>query len=290
MGLRRLTTTRKEEKVDNQSSYQIQNISGNLETELNRLKAQVELFWEKELKRYKEFGLKDGMSVIELGCGPGFVIEKLMDAFPRVNITGMELDPFLVQYARDYLQAKNFNRCKIIGGSIMDTGLPGNSFDFAITRLVLEHLSDPVNAVREVHRILKPGGRAVFIDNDFEMHMMTSPHVPELRELYEAYCRARYAEGGNPKIGRELPTILKKGGFSNIEFEIIGAHSGILGDEKFFKSEGVGIPYKLVEAGYLPSKVLGSINVKWKKMIYDDSHAIIRQLYLSAGEKSAQMN
>ncbi len=276
--------------MDNQSSYQIQNISGNLETELNRLKAQVELFWEKELKRYKEFGLKDGMSVIELGCGPGFLIEKLMDAFPGMEITGMEVDPFLVRYAGDYLQTKGFTRCKVLLGSIMDTGLPGNSFDFAITRLVLEHLPDPVHAVKEVHRILKPGGKAVFIDNDFEMHMMTSPHVLELRELYEAYCRARYAEGGNPKIGRELPIILKKGGFSNLDFEIIGAHSVILGDEKFFKSEGVGIPYKLVEAGYLPSKVMGSISVKWKKMINDDSHAIIRQLYLGAGEKLASDN
>lgn len=276
--------------MDNQSSYQIKNISGNLEAEVNRLKAQVDLFWEKELKRYKEFGLEDGMSVIELGCGPGFVIEKLMAEFPRVNITGMEIDPFLVRYAGDYLQTNNFNRCQILDGSIMDTGLPENSFDFAVTRLVLEHLPDPVNAVKEVHRILKPGGKAVFIDNDFEMHIMTSPHVPELRELYEAYCRARYAEGGNPKIGRELPTILKKGGFSNIDFEIIGAHSGLLGDEKFFKSEGVGIPYKLVEAGYLTSKVLGSINVKWKKMIYDDSHAIIRQLYLGAGEKIVSTN
>lgn len=271
--------------MNQQGSYQIKTIASNPEIEINRLKAQVELFWDKEFKHYIEFGLDDGMKVVELGSGPGFVSEKILEKFPNSKITAVEIEPFLIDYARKYLSEKGVNNCTIINGSIMDTGFQENSFDYAITRLVLEHLPDPVNAVREVLRILKPGGKAVFIDNDFEMHILAYPHVAGLRELYDAYCRSRYAEGGNPKIGRELPNVLKLGGFSKVDFEVICAHSEIMGNEIFLKSEGIGIPGRLVHDGFLTSKVLGKISVEWRNMIKNKNHAILRQLYLAVGEK-----
>lgn len=272
--------------MNQQGSYQIKSIASNVEKEINRLKAQVELFWDKELKHYIEFGLCEGMSIVELGSGPGFITEKIMEKFPNVNITLVEIDPLLVEYSHNYLSQKNLSQFEIIQRSIMETGLTENLFDFAITRLVLEHLPDPVNAVREVFRILKPGGKAIFVDNDFEMHIMTYPHIPELRELYDAYCQSRYAEGGNPKIGRELPSVLIKGGFSKIDFEIINAHSEIVGEEMFLKSEGIGIPFKLVQDGYLSSKALGKISFEWKNMLNCESHSIIRQLYMAVGVKA----
>jgi SAM-dependent methyltransferase len=253
--------------------------------EINRLQAQVELFWEKESKHYVEFGLKDGMFLAELGSGPGFLTEKIIEKFPNIHVTAVEIDPFLVDYARNYLASKELRHYEIIQNSIMDTGLNDNSFDFAVVRLVLEHLPDPVNAVREVFRILKPNGRAVLVDNDFEMHIMTYPEVMEMRELYDAYCKSRYREGGNPKIGRELPLILKQGGFSKVDFEIIGAHSEIRGEAAFLKSEGIGIPSKLVQDGFLASKMLGKIAVKWRQMMKNSEHCIVRQLYMAVGEK-----
>lgn len=269
------------------NSYNIKQIGGDTETEINRLKSQVELFWGKELKHYREFGLTDGMSVVELGCGPGFVIEKILAEFVDLSVTGVEIDSYLVEYATGYMKALGAD-VKILEGSILDTGLEDNSFDCAITRLVLEHLPDPVAAVKEVRRILKPGGKAIFVDNDFEMHIMTFPHIPELKELYDAYCHSRSNEGGHPKIGRQLPVVLQAGGLSNIDYEVICAHSGILGDEMFFRSEGVGIPTKLVRDGYLSSKALGKISVQWRDMIQRGDHAIIRQLYMAMGEKIKQ--
>ncbi|GCF07145.1 class I SAM-dependent methyltransferase [Dictyobacter arantiisoli] len=268
-----------------EGSYHVQSIGSNVEIEIKRLQAQVELFWPNELKHYREFGLSDGMSVVELGAGPGFMIDKIAERFPRCQLTALEVDPLLVEYAKNYLTQKNRQDCRVIQGSIMATGLAENSFDFALIRMVLEHLPDIEGAIREVLRILKPGGKAVFVDNDFEMHIMTYPHIPELRELYDAYCQARSNEGGSPKIGRELPVLLKKGGFSRVDFDVVSAHSDIVGDEMFFRSEGIGIPSKLVTEGYLSSKTLGKISVGWRNMVKNKDHAIIRQIYLAAGEK-----
>ena len=277
-----------------QGSYQITGIARSVEKEIQRLKAQVDLFWEKESKRYIEFGLRDGLSVVELGSGPGFLTEKMLATFPHLKVTAVELDPFLGAYAKDYLSPKNhvsqkyIHRCEILQGSLLDTGLATNSFDFAITRLVLEHLPDPIGAVQEVLRIVKPRGKAVFVDNDFTTHMITHPHIAELGELYHAYCQSREAEGGNPKIGRELPTLLKNAGFSKVNFEVICAHSEIVGDELFLASEGIGIPSKLVQDGFLSSKVLAKIAVEWRNMLKSANHSILRQLYMASGEKPLQ--
>ncbi len=271
--------------MNNPGSYQIKTIASSINKEIERLKSQVDLFWGKELKHYIEYGLKDGMVLVELGSGPGFITKNLMDKFKNMNITSVEIEPILVDYANNYLKEKKYDRFKIIQKSIMETGLEDNTFDFAIIRLLLEHLPDPVGAIREVYRILKPGGKAIFIDNDFEMHIMTYPQILMLRDLYDAYCESRYAEGGNPKIGRELPVILKKGGFSHIDFEIISAHSEILGEEIFQKSEGIGIPSKLVKDGYLSSKALAKISIEWRDMLKSGTHAIVRQLFMCYGEK-----
>ncbi|MFF7995589.1 class I SAM-dependent methyltransferase [Kitasatospora xanthocidica] len=271
--------------TERSGSYQVTTIAGSTEREIERLRSQVELFWPEESRLYAENGLRDGIAMVELGCGPGFTTEKILELLPETRITAVEIDPLLVETARERLARPFGDRLDIVEGSIMDTGLPSDSYDFALTRLVLEHLPDPVAAVREVTRILKPGGRAVFVDNDFEMHLMTSPHIPALGELYDAYCRSRVDEGGNPTIGRELPGVLRRGGLSAITFTVVSAHSDVVGSKSFLGSEGVGIPTRLVRDGYLSSKALGEIARSWRDLMQNQQHSILRQMYLSAGEK-----
>lgn len=272
--------------MDNIScSYKVDSISKVRDVEINRLKGQVELFWEKEFKHYLEFGLKDGMTILEIGSGPGFLTEKLLEALPNCFVYGVEIDDGLVEYSNNYLQQKDYDRFAIYQGSVTDLGNIVKDCDFAITRLVLEHLPDPLKAVKEVYNSIKTKGKAVFIDNDFEMHLMTCPEVSKLRELYDAYCEARFSEGGNPKLGRQLPILLNKAGFTNIDFEAICVHSIVKGKESFLKSEGIGIPAKLVEEGYLKSKTLAEVAVGWRQMMKAEDSGIIRQLYLAVGER-----
>lgn len=268
-----------------EGSYKIHDFAADVDNEIRRLKAQVELFWDKERRCLQMFGLRDGMKILECGCGPGHIIEKLLQSFPSSDVTGVEIDPFLVQKSKERLAGVGDGRCHIVEQSIMQMDLLENSFDFAIGRMVLEHLPDPLNAVKGVYRVLKTGGKAVFIDNDFDMHLRAYPDIPELNELYEAYCRCRIAEGGKPKIGRELPGILQEGGFSNVDLEIVSAHSRVIGDEVFMKSEGSGIPAQLVRDGYLSCDVLDRLARKWHDALQHEHHMFFRQLFVAVGEK-----
>lgn len=274
--------------MNTKSSYNIQGFTTTTESEVNRLKAQVALFWDKEIRLYRDFGLVDGMDIIECGSGPGFFLENMLRTFPGLKVTGVEIDPYLVDISKKTLSDLGPERFEIHERSIMETGLPDNCFDFAFTRLVLEHLPDPVGAVKEISRVLKPNGKAVLIDNDFKMHLVTSPPIPELDELYEAYCSARTREGGNPRIGRELPGILKECGFSNISLELVCAHSQLAGDKVFLQSEGVGISSQLVKDGYLDHETLDVIAKKWSGLLKQKNHSFYRQLFVAVGEKSTE--
>lgn len=267
--------------MNHQRSYKIEGFSSNVEGEVNRLRSQVDLFWQKEMRCYRQFGLEDGMRVLECGSGPGHVVENLLKECPGCMATAVEIDPYLVDVLRERLSG----RCDISQQSIMELGFASESFDFVITRLVLEHLPDPEGAVREVYRVLKPGGKAVFIDNDFDIHLRTHPEIPELKDLYAAYCCLRVAEGGNPRIGRELPSILRRCGFAKVDLEVVCAHSSVTGDDMFLKSEGVGIPAQLVKGGYLPAKILDQLAVNWHRVLRHEHHSIYRQLFVSGGEK-----
>jgi SAM-dependent methyltransferase len=268
----------------NDSSYDISRVAGSTEGEIDRLGAQVDLFANIEMPLYQRFGLTSGMSVVELGCGPGFLLERLRDTVPALRLTGLEIDELLVKRA-DALLWDNDVPVKVVQGRIEDTGFLDEEFDFAISRLVLEHLPDPMRALREVLRVLRPGGTAVFVDNDFAMHVLTYPHIPELEALYDAYRRARRDEGGNPTIGRQLPALLRAAGYEDVRFDVLSAHSQVVGKDAFLRSEGSGIPRKLVQDGYLDSSTMARLAVGWRKMLRRDDHAIVRQLYAAAGRK-----
>ncbi len=269
---------------DCMSSYDVSSIGAGVDAEVARLGAQVDLLWEKEKRLYVRRGVSAAQRAVELGCGPGFVLKHIADEFPQTDLYGLELDPLLVERAR-LLMAESGLDVKIREASILDTGYPDEYFDFALVRLVLEHLHDPLAALSEVFRILRPGGQVVVVDNDFEMHVMTCPPVPELRDVYAAYCRAREDEGGNPLIGRELPLLLQESGFEDIDYDIVAAHSAVIGDDIFARSEGISIPSRLVRDGYLSSVVLGRLARRWRDVVRSPRHAQIRQLHVGAASR-----
>ncbi len=68
--------------MNSSGSYHIADIANSIEGEINRLKAQVDLFWANEWKHYQSHGLTGAKAVIELGSGPGFLLEKLLTHIP----------------------------------------------------------------------------------------------------------------------------------------------------------------------------------------------------------------
>src|SRR5688572_10312162 len=97
-----------------EGSYDISRFAVDTEGEIQRLNAQVDLFWSQELDLYQRLGLEDGMSVLDCGCGPGYLLGKLLVLFPSLECTGVDIDSQLVEVAKRFAAAKARNRCTIL--------------------------------------------------------------------------------------------------------------------------------------------------------------------------------
>ena len=208
-----------------EGSYKSDRLPLELEAEIMRLKAQANIIWSKELRTLKWFGLRDAMSILEVGSGPGFTTELLLNALPNANITALDFDPVYVERADTYLQAQGLNRYTVVEGSVIDTKLPNNSFDFAYARFLYQHLPDPQAATRELFRVLKPGGILVIHDRDAGLKPIRAPENPIIDQVYVGSEQVQAAKGGNPWIGRKLWRIMGEAGFDTRDLELLAVHS-----------------------------------------------------------------
>jgi ubiquinone/menaquinone biosynthesis C-methylase UbiE len=98
-----------------------------------------------------------GLPVLELGCGAGDLSVQLLRRGAR--LTAVDLSPGMVELAR-----RRAPEARFLVAPAEDTGLPDESFDRVVGKWVLHHL-DVEAAAREARRLLRPGGRAVFFEN-----------------------------------------------------------------------------------------------------------------------------
>ncbi len=216
----------------NSGSYNLTNESQSKEDELKRLMAQIELCWKKEFQILECIGLTNDHSVLEVGSGPGYYTEKLINQWPGAVLTVIETDIDMITLAKENLNQYK-NKIHFINGSTYDTGLISESFDFIIARFVFQHLDNPVEAAAELKRLLKPKGKLVIIDIDANLYGIVSPYFKGLEPVYKKHAIAQAKRGGNRLIGRDLWKILTRIGLNNTDIHAYVYHSDETGLDAF---------------------------------------------------------
>src|SRR5438067_6805918 len=94
------------EATNEKSAYEVSAVPGGVDKEIERLRDQALLMWEREARNLRWFGLRDGMDVLDVGSGPGFVSAQLLDIVPNGSVTALEVDPVMVGRARRYMDGR----------------------------------------------------------------------------------------------------------------------------------------------------------------------------------------
>jgi ubiquinone/menaquinone biosynthesis C-methylase UbiE len=116
----------------------------------------------KALARRMAETLPAGAKVLEVAPGPGFFSIELAK-LGKFDVTGIDISDSFVAIARKNTQAEGV-QVDFRKGNASAIPFGESSFDFVLCRAAFKNFSDPVGALREMRRVLKPGGRAVVID------------------------------------------------------------------------------------------------------------------------------
>src|SRR5690242_12535608 len=105
--------------IEPTAPYKASEMNACIDKEIERLRGQAFWAWAKEARNLTWFGLRDGMSVLELGSGPGFITELLLALCPNSHITCVEIDPDLALPADRYLRSRELEgRYTIVQGDL----------------------------------------------------------------------------------------------------------------------------------------------------------------------------
>ncbi|GIG89964.1 class I SAM-dependent methyltransferase [Plantactinospora endophytica] len=159
--------------------------------------------------------LTPGMSLLDVGCGPGTITVDLAARVLPGRVTAVEITDDALQLARTEARTRRRENVDFAVADVHALDLPDDAFDVVHAHQVLQHVADPVLALREMRRVCRPGGIVAARDSDYA-GFTWFPQVPELDEWLALYRRAARANGGEPDAGRRLLSWAHAAGFTDV--------------------------------------------------------------------------
>jgi SAM-dependent methyltransferase len=165
-----------------------------------------------------DFTARPGMRVLDLGTGVGAMAAALSRRHPGIELWGLDLRAAQLSQARALHPVASY-----VQGDAKRMPFPDACFDRVHASWVLEHIPGPVEALREVRRVLVPGGQCFFLEVDNATVRLVPP-APDIERALALLNRAQQKGGGDPFIGQKLEALLKAAGFSDVQVKSVEIH------------------------------------------------------------------
>ncbi|WP_157254240.1 class I SAM-dependent methyltransferase [Nonomuraea typhae] len=153
------------------------------------------------------------MSLLDVGAGPGTITAGLAARVARV--TAAEVTAEALELSRAEIAARGLENADFAVADVHALPFADETFCVTHAHQVLQHVGDPVRALREMRRVTKPTGLVAARDSDYAAFAWY-PRLPELDEWMTLYQTAARANGGEPDAGRRLLSWAREAGFTDV--------------------------------------------------------------------------
>ena len=151
---------------------------------------------------------RPGERVLDVGCGPGFVARSLADAVgPEGAVRGVDISEPLLGIARSHCAGLPW--VELAKSDATGLPYPDAHFDAVISTQVLEYVADVDAALAQIRRVVRPGGRAVIVDTDWDSIVWHSPDPARMGKILLAW----EGHAADVRLPRTLANRLRAAGF-----------------------------------------------------------------------------
>ena len=159
--------------------------------------------------------LRAGLDVLDIGCGPGTITADLARLVAPGQVLGIDPSESVLEQARETASAAGRDNVRFDTGDVYALDADPGTYDVVHAHQVLLHLKDPVAALREMLRVVRPGGVVAARDTDYG-GMVWWPSDPRLDRWLEIYRAVMHDSGGEPDAGRRLLAWARAAGATDV--------------------------------------------------------------------------
>jgi len=165
---------------------------------------------------FDQIGIRPGSRVVEIGCGPRGCLDLLSERVgANGKVIGVERSAEQVERARKFVADSHITNIEVLCVDARETGLPEASFDLATARLVLVNVPQPEMLVKEMVRLVRPGGVVALHEPDSTTQRYDPPLPAQTRllQLLNTYAELNDIDR---TIGLKIPRMLREAGLVDI--------------------------------------------------------------------------
>ncbi|WP_207457302.1 methyltransferase domain-containing protein [Herbiconiux sp. SYSU D00978] len=159
--------------------------------------------------------LTPGISLLDVGSGPGTITVDFAERLAPGRVVGVDAAESVVEQAAGLAAEHGLTNVEFRTGDIYALDFPDDTFDVTHVHQVLQHVGDPVAALRELRRVTKPGGIVAARDVDYA-GVLIHPLPDGLAKWYSTNLAVARANAGDPTAGRRLKAWAIEAGFEDV--------------------------------------------------------------------------